>query len=108
MDKPLTTYYDFPLADGTTAKMSLSFYSVYQLKNFNKDLYRRYNDVFMKQNDKKYQYDELDNITILYAAYVSANLKDENMMSEEEFIMMCGSDREEVAKAIQALIKPKN
>ena len=88
MTKPLTTYYEFPLIDGTTVKMSLSFYSVYQLKSFNKDLYRRYNDVFVRMNDKKYQYDELDNLTILYAAYVCANISDENRMTEEEFLMM--------------------
>lgn len=108
MDKPLTTYYEFPLVDGTTAKLSLSFYSVYQLKRFDKALYERYNRVFVEQNKKGYQYDELDNMTVLYAAYVCANISDENRMTEEEFLMMCGSDREEVGKAIVALIKPKN
>ena len=108
MDKPLTTYHEFKLVDGSTVKMSLSFYSVYQLKKVNKELYKRYNKIFVEQNKKNYEYDELDNLSILYAAYVCANLNDENLMDEETFLIMCGSNRERIGEAMEALIKPKN
>lgn len=101
----LNTTYDFELADGNVVKMTLTFYALYQLRSKNKALYERYNRCI--SNTSKGNLDELDTITILYAAYVCANVNDENLMGEEEFIMLCGSDRTAVGNALGALINPK-
>jgi hypothetical protein len=105
MEKNLNTTIEFEFCDGTTAKMTLFFYALYQLKNKNKALYDRYNKVMT--NQAKGIYDELEMITLLYVAYVCANLDEENLMSEEEFIMKCGADRKAVAEAAQELTSPK-
>jgi len=106
--KMLNTNYDFALADGTTVPLTLNFYFLYQLRSKNKSLYERYNQILTRQSKKDYSYDEIDNMEILYTAYCCANLENENLLSEEEFLMLCGSDRNAVGKAIKALLAPKN
>lgn len=105
MKKNLNTTIDFEFYDGTTVKMTLAFYILYQLKNKNKNQYNKYNQAMVNSGNNKY--DEFDMLTILYTAYLCANINEENLLSEEEFIMMCGSDREAVGKAIQELTAPK-
>ncbi len=106
--KMLNTTYDYPLADGTSLKMTLNFFFLYQLRSKNKSLYERYNKILVKQSEKGYVYDEIDNLEILYTAYCCANLDSETALSEEEFLMLCGSDRKAVGNAIKALLAPKN
>lgn len=106
MEKPLNTKYVFEFDDGSAAEMSLSFYALYMLKGKNKSLYERYNRA-MNNLGSQGGYDELETITILYAAYVCANLNEENILSEEEFLMRCGSDRVAVANAVRELTQPK-
>lgn len=103
MDKKMNTIIDFEFCDGTTAKMTLTFYALYQLKAKNKALYERYNKIMSKQNISE----ELEMITVLYTAYVCANLSEENLMNEEEFMIKCGSDRIAIRDAIQGLTQPK-
>ena len=105
MEKNLNTTIDFEFYDGTTVKMTLFFYALYQLRSKNKTLYDRYNKIMT--NQAKGNYDELEMITLLYVAYVCANLDEENIMTEEEFMMKCGSDREAVGKAAKELTSPK-
>lgn len=106
METPkLNTTYDFELVDGSKVKMTLAFYALLQLRSRNKSLYERYNKCMVEQ--AKGNYDDLDNITVLYAAYMCAHLNDTEVMSEEEFFMACGSDREAVGTAIGALLAPK-
>lgn len=107
-NKMLNTNYDFRLADGTTVPLTLNFYFLYQLRSKNKSLYDRYNKTLNNQAKKDYVYDELDNMTILYTAYCCANTGNENMLSEEDFLMLCGSNRQAVGDAIKALLAPKN
>lgn len=102
MDKKMNTIIDFEFYDGTTAKMTLTFYALYQLKAKNKALYERYNKIMTKQATE-----ELEMITVLYTAYVCANLSEENLMTEEEFMIMCGSDRIAIRDAVQELTQPK-
>lgn len=109
MDKKmLNTTYDFVIADGTTVKLTLAFYYLYQLRSKNKSLYERYNQILTKQSKKDYVYDEIENLEILYTAYCCANMDSESLMTEEEFMMACGSDRIAIGKAIKALLTPKN
>ena len=104
--KMLNTTIDFECFDGTTEKLTLTFYALYQLKAKNKALYERYNAVMGSQS--KNSYDELGMVTILYVAYMCAHLNDENVLSEEEFIYKCGFDRVAVANAVKALTQAKN
>lgn len=102
MDKKLNTTVEFEFCDGTKTELTLTFYKVYQLKNKNKALYTRYCKLESKQD-----VDVIEMITILYTGYVCAHLDEENLMSEEDFMILCGSDREAVGKAISALYMPK-
>lgn len=101
-NKKMNTIIDFEFFDGTTAKLTLTFYALYQLKAKNKTLYERYNKIMSKQASE-----ELEMITVLYTAYACANLSEENLMTEEEFMMKCGSDRIAIRDAIQELTQPK-
>lgn len=103
--KMLNTTYDFELADGSTVKLTLAFYHLYQLKAKNKALYEKYNKIMSAQSQN--HYDDLENIAILYTAYCCANLNNDDLMTEEEFMMACGSDRAAVGNALKALINPK-
>jgi hypothetical protein len=51
--------------------------------------------------------EEIDLITILYAAYLCANPEQE-CMSFEEFIIKCGSNRRKVRETVAILQSPKN
>lgn len=105
MDKKLNTHYTFEFCDGSTCKMTLQFYALYQLKSKNKGLYERYNKIINAQ--AKGEADELEMITLLYVAYICALSGDETPMSEEDFMILCGSDRMAVGRAVEALVKPK-
>lgn len=96
------TCIDFKFEDGESVKMTLTFYAVYQLKNKNKKIYDEYNKV-MAGGVKE----ELDLITILYAAYLCANL-DTECMTYEEFLIKCGSGRRKVRETVAVLQSPKN
>ncbi len=108
-NKSLNTKYVFEFADGTTTEMTLSFYHLYMLKNKNKALYDRHNQYMTRMSSQKgVIYDEVETILALYVAYVCAHLNDESIMTEEEFVLKCGSDRMAVGKAFKALLQPKN
>lgn len=98
--------YTFEFEDGTTAEMTLTFYALFQLKSRDKSLYDRYNRALNAVSSGKG--DELDSLTMLYVAYVCANFKGENLMTEEEFIIKCGCDRVAVGAAAKALTTAKN
>lgn len=105
MTAKLNTNYMFEFEDGTTAALTLTFYKLYQLKTKNKALYDRYNTIM--GNSGKGKYDELETLEILYIAYLCANLDEENVMTNEEFMIKCGCDRFAVADAFKALTQPK-
>lgn len=103
MDKTaLTTGYTFEFEDGGTCQMSLSFIRLKRLSSKNRSLYERHQKVMV--NGGK---DELDTLTVLYAAYVCANMDNDDLMTEDEFIERCGSDRVAVNEALAALTNPK-
>ena len=109
MEKPLNTKYVFEFEDGTTCEMTLAFYALLMLKGKNKSLYDRYNKTMSGMSNNKKEYDELEFLPILYTAYVCANINEpeESLMSEMEFVIKCGSDREGVSSAMQELLSPK-
>lgn len=100
--KKLNTNYIFTFCDGTTAKLTLTFYALYQLREKNRSLYERYNKIIAKSTS-----DILEMITILYTAYVCANLDEENILNEMDFMMLCGHDMRAVGDAVKALTTAK-
>lgn len=97
------TCYTFTFEDGDTAELTLAFYALYQLKAKNKSLYDEYNKIMTKGATE-----ELDMITVLYAAYLCANITDTaSCVSKEEFMIKCGSDRYAIKSAMESLVKPK-
>lgn len=104
IDKKIpSTVYDFELADGTTVKMTLRYYSLYLLKSKDKQAYEKYNKIMSKGPQE-----EIENVTVLYTAYLCANLENiEECMSEMEFLMNMPDNREYVNKILSSLIYPK-
>lgn len=105
MDKKMipNTVVEFELADGSVVKMTLTFFSLYQLKGKNKVAYEKYNKIMTRGPQE-----ELENCTVLYTAYLCANVADaENCMSELEFLELMPVDREYVGNILQSLINPK-
>ena len=86
LNKNLNTTIEYEMIDGTKVSLTLTFYALYQLKNKKKNIYFRYNEIMKKMS--KGSYDELEMVAILYTAYLCANLEEENVLSEEEFIML--------------------
>lgn len=103
MDKKMNTTTTFYFEDGTSCEMTLYFYALYQLRSKNKALYDKYNRIM--SNLSKGNYEELDQLFILYIAYICANPADP--MTEEEFVFKCGCNRQAVGNAFRALTMPK-
>ena len=104
MDKKmLNTISEFELADGRVVQMTLTYFSLLQLKSKKKGVYDRYNAV-MVQGPKE----ELDNVLILYTAYLCANIKnDDECLSEMEFLELMPISREYVGAVLGNLLNPK-
>ena len=101
--KNLNTVYNFELADGTTVQMTLRYFNLYQLKSKNKQAYAKYNKIMIKGPEE-----ELENVTILYTAYLCANLdKIDECMTEMEFLQRMPEDREYIGEILQSLINSK-
>lgn len=103
MDKTaLCTGYEFEFRDGDKCQMSLSFIRLKKLGSKRKELYDRYNNVMLKGTKS-----ELDVLTVLYAAYVCANMDCDDLLSEDDFLEKCGDDHVIVFEAFDALTNPK-
>ena len=103
MDKTsLATRYTFEFYDGTTCEMTLTFMALKKLAGKNKKAYEACQKVMT--NGPK---DELDMLDVLYAGYLCANMSNENLLTEDEFIEKCGCDRFAVADAFNTMTNPK-
>jgi hypothetical protein len=103
MDKTaLSTKYTYEFEDGDTCQMTLNFIALKKLSSKNKGLYERQQKI-MAHGGK----DEFDTLTVLYAAYVCANMDSDNLMTEDEFIEKCGTDRYSLNEALVAMTNPK-
>lgn len=101
MDNRLNnTFVEFEFEDGEKTKLTLAFYLVYKLKAKNQKVYERYSRIMSKK-----QTDDLETITVLYTGYLCAHIDDENVMSEEEFMIRCGCDRFAAADAAYKLLR---
>lgn len=98
----LATRYNFEFYDGSTCEMTLAFIQLKRLSSKNKSLYDRCQKI-MANGGK----DEFDTLTVLYTAYVCANMDNEILLTEDEFIEKCGCDRQALMDALTALTTPK-
>lgn len=99
----LATTVDHPLFDDTTVKCTLAFYKLKQLGSKNKKLADHATRILGKGSE-----DIFEIVKTVYAAYVCANMDDENLLAEDEFTMLCGSDYAAIMETFNKLINPKN
>ncbi len=105
MDKEklmLATTIDHEFFDGSVAKCTLAMFRLKMLASKNKNLYNLVTKVLAKGTE-----DVFEQIRVVYASYLCANINEEEVMSEDDFVMMCGSDYAGVAETLQKLINPK-
>lgn len=101
------TVIDFELASGQSVRMTLAYKYLLALSAKNRKAYDEYNAIWNKKEGKR---EELDNVRILYAAYLCASIqdgKDGEAMGFEAFLDEMPADREAVNDAMMALIAPK-
>ena len=98
----MATTVEHELFDGSTVKCTLAMWRLKMLASKNKKLY----DTAMKVLGKGTE-DVFESITVIYAAYVCANMDSAELMSEDEFIMACGSDYAGISATVSALMNPK-
>ena len=101
-NKKLNTTVEFEFCDGTKTELTLTFYKLYQLKAKNKKAYEGYMKIMAKEDA-----DEIEMCQLLYIAYLCGHLDEEEVLKEEDFIELCGSDREALGNAVSDLLKPK-
>lgn len=103
MDKKvMNTTIEFEFCDGTKTELTLAFIKLYELRAKNKAQYEKYSKIMSKGTT-----DELETITVLYTAYLCAHLGEEGLLTEMEFVELCGSDRLAAQNAAYSLIRPK-
>lgn len=98
----LATTVEHEFWDGSTVKCTLAMYQLKRLASKDKKLYETAMKVLTKGTD-----DIFESIRVLYAAYVCANMDSDELMSEDDFLMMCGSDYTGISETVTALINPK-
>ena len=105
--KMKNTLVELEMADGTTVKLTLAYRFLIQLSGVNRKVYDEYNAIWNKKDGKR---EEIDNVKMLYAAYLCAQIQEgtvDTALSWDEFIDNLTLDREETGRAITALIAPK-
>lgn len=92
------------LENGKEVELALNFASLYKIRGLKKDAYDRYNKVIMKGTE-----DTFDTVTILYTAYLCANVDNlENCMGEIEFMEnLPNTNPPELARKCNELISAK-
>lgn len=99
----LATTVDHELFDGSTVKCTLAMYQLKRLASKNKELYNLTMKVMGKGTE-----DIFESVRVLYAAYLCANMDSDELMSEDDFMMACGSDYAGIGETIKRLMNPKN
>ena len=97
------TYQELTLNDGQVIKLTLNFYNLLQVKNYQPKLYDR----FMKVLQNKEFDIVFDSLTVLYVGYLCANLNSESVLTEEDFIAQVPFNLEKINIVAGALIQSK-
>lgn len=84
------TFVDYTLINGETIKLTMAFALLKELENRNPELVNKYYKLSAKREN---EFRDLDMVTILYTAYMCANLDNPEVYDEEIFTILLGSDR---------------
>lgn len=98
------TFVKYTLIDGSTVQLTLAFALLKALEGKNPDLANRYYKITQKKETEMH---ELDMVTMLYTAYACANLDNPEMMDEETFMILLGSDRLSLRHVFNRLVGAK-
>lgn len=98
------TFYSYELIDGNEVQLTLAFYLLKQLEGKNPTLTDRYYKATAK---KQHEMKDLDAVTIIYTAYCCANLGNPDLMDEDTFMIMMGSDRVSLGGLMNKLVGAK-
>ena len=96
------TYVPYTLIDGTTIQLTLAFYLLKLLEGKNPDLAERYYKMTSKKDMR-----DTDIVTIMYTAYCCANLDNPELLDEETFMILLGSDRLSMRGLVNRLMGAK-
>ena len=97
------TYQELELNDGQIVKMTLNFARLLKMKNDQPQIYDR----FMKVLNNK-DFDIIsDSLSVLYVGYLCANVGNESVMTEDEFIELIPFDLELINTKAGQLIQSK-
>lgn len=99
--KPTMT--NFQLDDGSVIQLTLNLMLLYRLKSLRKDAYERFNNVMVKGPQ-----DVFDNLTVVYTAYLCANIDTiDACTSYADFMQRASGSIQALTMACQDLINPK-
>lgn len=101
------TVVEMEMADGSVVRLTLAYRFLLKLSSVNRRAYDEYNAIYNKKEGKR---EEIDNIRILYAAYLCAAIQDgteESAMSWDAFMDAVSLDREVTNLAMMKLVAPK-
>lgn len=97
------TYQELELENGETVKLTLNFARLLKVKNEQPKIYDR----FMKVLQNKDFDIVFDSLTVLYAGYLCANINNESILSEDEFMELVPFDLEVINVKAGNLIQSK-
>ena len=101
------TFKELQLQNGEVIQLTLNFRRLLQLKNKRKKLYERYNLIY----NKTIKDNTFDTITILYVAYLCANIDEidnDTVMSEDEFMEEIPQSFVLINNIVTELTQPKS
>lgn len=97
------TYQELELNDGQIVKMTLNFARLLKVKNDQPQIYDRFMKVLQNQ-----QFDIVfDSLAVLYTGYLCANIGNESILSEDEFMELVPFDLEIINVKAGQLIQGK-
>lgn len=97
-------YLDDGTDEGIEVKGTLSFYHLKELEKAKPELAERY---FKLTTGNNKGLSDLDVVSLIYVAYVCANLTDPDLLDEDTFTILLGYDREQVRRISDRLLLAK-
>ena len=98
----LNTTVKHTFCDGSTVECTITMSRVLALANKNKELHKLMSRLISKGSE-----DIFEMIRFVYGAYLCANIHDEHVFTEAEFMDKCGDDYHGIGKTMRALLNPK-
>lgn len=99
------TFLDLELQTGEVIKLTLNFARLLQLKNKNKTMYEKYNQILSKGPADVIE----DTITVIYVAYLCAYIEKDNeeLMTFNQFAEAIPQSFSDINSVCDELISPK-